>query len=360
MISPGSSEASSGISTLLSSVISCSPQLPSNVYPCLTATHALDLPSPRTSPSFDELCSVLNYYAACFRSNFGVQDEAQIPVGFLDWLTRLVGSGLTWLADDEEREQVFELASKRIAEQCGRSAIPDIKREFYIEGLCRSIILKEPSLTADSLGLKTWGSSLLLAQKVAEGLFEISCKILELGAGTGLVGITLAALGYSVLLTDLPEILANLRDNVQSNEQLFLTEDEETDWDVAVEELDWTHLTEAPAYARGEKFGAIVLSDPVYQTSQPPMVVDVLSKFLDYDNPDAQVIIQLPLRDKFSDVRQMLWNKLFNELKLVPVSCQTEVGFDDFGEGNYMWCIWRPKSAVDNRSDLGVIEIDME
>ena len=42
-------------------------------------------------------------------------------------------------------------------------------------------------------------------------------RVLELGAGTGLVGLTLAALGAEVVLTDLPDAMPLLRHNVQHN-----------------------------------------------------------------------------------------------------------------------------------------------
>lgn len=37
------------------------------------------------------------------------------------WLTKLVGSQLEWLADDDERDLIWSLAATRLAERCGRS-----------------------------------------------------------------------------------------------------------------------------------------------------------------------------------------------------------------------------------------------
>lgn len=45
----------------------------------------------------------------------------------------------------------------------------------------------------------------------------ISARVVELGAGTGLVGMLLARLGASVVLTDLKEMLPLLQDNVDAN-----------------------------------------------------------------------------------------------------------------------------------------------
>ncbi|KAK7204926.1 putative methyltransferase-domain-containing protein [Myxozyma melibiosi] len=348
-----SSSLPSGTSTPLSSVVSLPLSLPSRVFSPPAATHALDLPAIRQKPSTEDLVGVLSAYAPKVGSNF-IQQEVITPTGFLDWLTRLVGSGLDWLPNDDDRDIVLDLASKRISEQCGRAAAPSMTREFKVGGLSRSIMLTEPSLTADSLGLKTWGSSLLLAQRVADGrlmtaLGDMKKRVLELGSGTGLVGITFAALGYSVLLTDLPGVVANLSNNLQSNEQLFLDEEGGDDWDYAVEEIDWTRPEDSKAYKRRERFTTVVVSDPVYEVGQQVILVNALRNFLDFDDADATVIVQLPLRDKFSDVRSLLYSLLAEELGLVPVVVEKEAGVDDFGQGMYLYSVWRLRQAVETK-----------
>src|SRR5437588_35568 len=83
------------------------------------------------------------------------------------------------------------------------------------------IILHEPTLTADNVGFKTWASAYLLSKRLPTlGLpvFPGSAKALELGSGTGLVGLAVAAvLKIPVLLTDLPQIVPNLQRNVDAN-----------------------------------------------------------------------------------------------------------------------------------------------
>lgn len=92
------------------------------------------------------------------------------------------------------------------------------------------LILREPALTGDNLGLKTWGSSYVLAQMLhtigetsLAHLFGDAASrprppVLELGSGTGLLGLAAAAIWQThVILSDLPEIVPNLAHNVEKN-----------------------------------------------------------------------------------------------------------------------------------------------
>ena len=82
------------------------------------------------------------------------------------------------------------------------------------------IKVHEPALTGDNLGLKTWDPSYLLTYRLWQlrhmGKLRrlpqsTETSMLELGAGTGLVGIAAAAiLGAGVVLTDLPDIAPKL------------------------------------------------------------------------------------------------------------------------------------------------------
>lgn len=133
-----------------------------------------------------------------------------------------------------------------IADKC-LPAMPAMTRTWTIPAMVESpeisLQIHEPSLTGDSLGLKTWGSSYLLAKRLEDinlqYLGDIRGKqqrILELGSGTGLVGLAAAAIWQSpIWLTDLPEIVPNLKKNAELNEQTILS----SGGRVAVEELDW-------------------------------------------------------------------------------------------------------------------------
>ena len=99
--------------------------------------------------------------------------------------------------------------------------------------------IREPPLTGDNLGLKTWGTALAIVKKLEElgnkyfshllnpennvvhasdALGQTNTRVLELGSGTGLVGIAAGAIWRTkVILTDLPEIKENLIFNIQHN-----------------------------------------------------------------------------------------------------------------------------------------------
>lgn len=110
-----------------------------------------------------------------------------------------------------------------------------------------TVALHEPSLTGDNLGLKTWAAAYMLARRLTHiaathNLFSLLQApesfrgVLELGSGTGLVGIVAAAILHcTVVLTDLPEIVDNLRLNIQKNSDLIA----QNGGSATAEILDW-------------------------------------------------------------------------------------------------------------------------
>ena len=155
------------------------------------------------------------------------------------YLSTIIKSQLLWIDDEEQREEIWAQASKRMSERCGRTAMGEVIRRWPFdsdepEGEPFELIIREPALTGDSLGFKTWGSSYVLSQRLPHlaasslsHLFNESeaqgkPSIVELGSGTGLLGLAAAALWRSaVALSDLPNITLNLKVNADRNKELI-------------------------------------------------------------------------------------------------------------------------------------------
>ena len=265
----------------------------------LSLCSVFDLPRLNEGPPADTLINVLSWIEAkpaampatvdgappiaTVEDSDGQRPVIRIPnKDIAQYLTSIISSRLKWIENEEQKEQIWNLASKRLNERAGRTAMPERVRCYPILRRNRTwsnekrweIQLHEPTLTEDNLGLKTWTASYVLAQRLAHLAPPIRCAkrtispqssnvsnaamglkndmagnaalhpgtmseltsqsifeyvlstpyghVLELGAGTGLAGIV-AALDYqtTVWCTDLPNIIPNLIRNAKSNEPLL-------------------------------------------------------------------------------------------------------------------------------------------
>lgn len=258
------------------------------------------------------------------------------------WLTRIISSQLSWVENPDHQTTISKEASLRLSENCGRTAQPEITRKIGIPNLekyllnCEYIKLKEPSLTNDNLGLKTWGSSLIMANRLINKNKTpdnyLLGSVLELGSGTGLVGIVSSILGYDTYLTDLIEIIPNLKENIKLN-----------NIDAKVDELNWCDPSSFLSKYGTKKFNTIILSDPIYSSKHPLWVVEMIEKFLDY-NTEARVLIQIPLRPSFEAERNLLWVLMSKDFK--ETEHEIENGNDDFGEMEFCFKKFIRKKSI--------------
>lgn len=229
-----------------------------------------------------------------------------------------------------------------------------------------SITLHEPSLTSDNLGHKTWLASYLLAKRLPcllpflpslhDSLRRESSKtsgvtpedlprILELGAGTGLVGIATAAIFpfTHVHLSDLPAITPNLQDNVIRNWHHISGQASERKISVGV--LDWSFLLPDPENRL--KYDIILAADPLYTPLHPTWLVNTVTNFLE-TGANARFVVELPLRDvylavvnEFRAKTEAAGLKLVNEGEEVGVEdweCNVEEG--EKPEVKCWWGVW--------------------
>ena len=168
-------------------------------------------------------------------------------------------------------------------------ARPTCTRTFTIPGPVIGtapieIRLLEPTLTNDNLGHKTWIASYLLARRLPslrERLPPLQnipvrlirrARVLELGSGTGLLGIAAAAIYPEATyhLTDLPEIVPNLEFNISANAALFQDSTRpEGQYPITAAVLNWEDARPQPTYKR---YDVILASDLLYSQQAPVKV----------------------------------------------------------------------------------------
>lgn len=335
----------------------------------------IDFPHPCTRPSLNTLLIILDLLAIRppswdgppSSSDSGTpaaatlsQKEVQIIGNPTPWLTSLVSSPLKWLPTDESREIIWETASIRLSERCGRTAMPSLDRSFRISNELE-IKIHEPTLDGDNLGLKTWGAAYALGKRIGgdegmrrgirmalSGSDSLDNMVLELGAGTGLAGLALAgtvnsildrdngtneAAGIHVHLTDLPEIVTNLQQNVDLNNSSIPPSTK-----VTTGILDWRFQPTAEA-EQEHRYPLIIAADSLYSSEHPTLLSTVVEGWLERSE-SARFIVELPLRKLFggevNDFRNLMATKGF-----VVLEEGEENARDDWGEsGESMTCWW--------------------
>ncbi|KAG9188411.1 D-xylulose reductase [Alternaria panax] len=316
----------------------------------------LDLPQLYTKPSAEALLDTLallaigprswEYTDTSGRLGNGVDSgkpAVQVnPEGVTRYLTTIISSGLQWIQDDEVKERIWDQASARLSERSGRSAMSTMERTFHIPTASGSFELRihEPAMTGDDLGLKTWAASYLLAKRLMT--FHLvppdtqeRPQVLELGSGTGLVGLAMAGLGADVVLTDLPNICPNLAHNAQHNREVIGL----NGGTIRTAMLDWTHPTLCEPLPDDNstvenviipaKFPLILAADSLYSPDHPRMLVDTISAWLSPDD-NARVIIEFPYRDCYMPEIKDFRRRML-ELGLEILEEGEEKGRDDWG-----------------------------
>ncbi|OJD19597.1 hypothetical protein AJ78_00454 [Emergomyces pasteurianus Ep9510] len=322
--------------------------------------HVFDLPQLYTKPTAADILHALQQLAVRPRSFSDDNGSAQLVIlqtGVSQYLTSIIASALSWIDSDELREAIWDAASARLCERSGRTAMPSISRVFSIPMTQHTnfkLTLHEPSLTSDNLGMKTWVSSYLLAKRLYTFLIPPSSLVpsryknnrplraLELGAGTGLVGLSFAALwgsAASIHLTDLNAIVPNLAHNVELNEELL----SKTGASVSTGVLDWSLETDPrPAPAEDERCDVILAADPLYSPDHPLWLVQTIQRWLCQDT-ESRVVVEMPLRDAYlpqvTDFRRRM-----RAAGLGVLMEGEEIGFDDWegsdGEALEVRCWW--------------------
>ncbi len=352
----------------------------------------LDLPQLYQKPSGSLLLTTLSQLtvkpSSWDAANDGNRSSPSInEEGIPAYLTRIIMSHLDWLSSQDEREDIWEAASKRLAERSGRTVMPSVSRVFtiptlsMIEGAPKTIdiTIYEPSLTGDNLGHKTWVASYLLAKRLPTLLAHhytsdttrsppviaqtddsrvrratesppISSptrntrpRLLELGAGTGLVGLTASALlSADIHLTDLPAIVLNLEHNIQSNSALWHLSNSHITSSV----LDWSSTH--PILEEVDKYDIILAADSLYAPEHAKWLAATMAVYLQKSTVSGMIFVELPFRSgQPPEHEQFRYEMSSHEFQLVEEG--EETGFDDWEsnisservEVRCWWSVWR-------------------
>jgi hypothetical protein len=210
-----------------------------------------------------------------------------------------------------------------------------------------------PGLSAKSLSFATWGAAFVLSDLLHKLSLPLERQpdakdfdILELGAGTGLVGISAAAIWKrNVLLTDLPSILPGLTKNININRDLL----RESGTSLSCGTLDWfsplsihipaTHHTIEPNNA--SKPYIILAADTLYDTEHAPLMANSISVWL-AQGPDSKAILCYPLRFAYIDCIREFW-ELMEAKGLHCVQEGRMMGKEEWNEvpgTEFEWCVW--------------------
>lgn len=144
-------------------------------------------------------------------------------------------------------------------------------------------------------GSVLWDCSRVLLAFVAESGEVLGQRILEIGSGTGAVGLSLARMGASsVIMTDKASQLSLMRRNVERNRPEPLSDIAP----VRTELLTWGAKWKADAaydIVQPNTFDMVVVCDCVYPSVSPEPLVHVLCELLDL-NPQATILLACEYR----------------------------------------------------------------
>ncbi|KAJ6543914.1 S-adenosyl-L-methionine-dependent methyltransferase [Mycena capillaripes] len=220
----------------------------------------------------------------------------------IKWITGLIGridepsSDDPAVDADDARESLLDDATALLGQFSHQEDDDefDITRSFSFPSNGKTVHIElndAPLSTSDhtSVGLQSWGSAIILAERLCSDPASFNLvdgqplRVLELGAGTGLLSIAVAKLipVTTVVATDYhPAILANLAANLRTN--FFLPNQAAR---VSAVELDWARpALSAPFDA---PFDVVLAADVVYHPDHARWIRGCVARMLRRPAPDA-------------------------------------------------------------------------
>ncbi|KAF8883814.1 putative methyltransferase-domain-containing protein [Infundibulicybe gibba] len=277
----------------------------------------------------DVLSQSLHYLRLIYSPNYNasldqLRSDAFERAYAIKWLTHLISLAsdpAAVSAEDASLETLIHDGAALLAICAGTASAGTHFRDFVFSSPRSGPIavrLKDVPLDNHdfgSVGAQTWGGACVLSEMIVDepanfGLSEgESLRILELGAGTGLVSLTTAKLMESMMLettivaTDYyPSVLRNLADNIHSNVPVTSAPSSVT---ISAHALDWSTFAETRSESELEfnkPFDLVLGADIIYEKQHAIWIKSCLTTLLrrpslnSTTRPEAIFHLVIPLR----------------------------------------------------------------
>jgi len=185
-------------------------------------------------------------------------------------------------------------------------------KPFTFEIAGTSVSIKQKFYDSpQTIGWTVWDGSIVLSKylekQFSKNYFQ-NKRIIELGAGCGLVGIVAGLLGAEVVLTDMQSVLLQLQENVNLN----IPSSSSNPSKVTVQQLTWGE----DVRHFNPPFDMIISADVIYQCME---VESLISSLVDLSDQNTIILIAYESHDQITpkNFQQQVQKKF--HMKIIPV-----------------------------------------
>jgi hypothetical protein len=252
--------------------------------------------------------------------------------------------------------------SKLISLFSGQSSID---RTWYLKSpqlsVDTSLVIREMDHSDAGLGYKTWGSAavmtkLILHSKINVCRFRSTCdsvhNVIELGCGTGLVGLSCASILSSTVPNNIHVnvILTDFQDKVLDNAKFNISSNFKKECSIGIQtmRLDWFSFRSCDIDIRN--VATVLGSDVVYSKEQAmalPKVLKWLLEGSEHDSVECHLVLPIREMDSFQEHLQDFTSLMKQEVpnykcEQIQFKCPVGINSDSFNAmiieyDEYLW-----------------------